>query len=416
MIKNKKTPEIRFKGFTEDWEQRKLNDITDRIIVGLATSVTPYYRQSGIPLLRNMNIKENYLDDKDILYLDKNYANSNETKKIKKGDILTVHTGSNIGLTCQIPDKYAGSLSFTTLITSPSKEILNGKFLSQYMNSYIGKNRVLSLITAGGKPNLNSGDLIKLELYISKNIEEQNKIGTLFENIDNLINLHQCKYEKLINIKKAMLDKMFPKNSSKIPEIRFKGFTKDWEQHKLKELVKYRRGSFPQPYGREEWYGGLGAMPFVQVADVGDDLKLVKETKQTISKLAQPMSVYIPKNSVIVTLQGTIGRVALTQYNAFLDRTVLFFDTYLENNINKYFWAITIKNKFEEERKKAPGAVIKTITKEALSEFDINITKEPEQSRIGDFFKSIDTLITLHQRKLEKLNNIKKSMLDKMFV
>ena len=143
-------------------------------------------------------------------------------------------------------------------------------------------------------------------------------------------------------------------------------------------------------------------MPFVQVADVGDDLKLVKETKQTISKLAQPMSVYIPKNSVIVTLQGTIGRVAITQYNAFLDRTVLFFDTYLESNINKYFWAITIKNKFEEERKKAPGAVIKTITKEALSNFDISLAKDKEQLRIGEFFKNIDKLITLHQRLIVK--------------
>ena len=187
------------------------------------------------------------------------------------------------------------------------------------------------------------------------------------------------------------------KEQRKVPQIRFKGFTNDWEQRKLKDISSYRRGSFPQPYGKEEWYGGSQAMPFVQVADVNDDLKLNEETKQTISKLAQPMSVYIPKESVIVTLQGTIGKVAITQYNTYLDRTILYFDTYKIGNINKYFWALTIKNKFEEERKKAPGAVIKTITKEVLSEFNLNIPQQDEQEKIGMLFANIDNLITLHQ-------------------
>ena len=205
------------------------------------------------------------------------------------------------------------------------------------------------------------------------------------------------------------------KEQRKVPQIRFKGFTNDWEQRKLKDISSYRRGSFPQPYGKEEWYGGSQAMPFVQVADVNDDLKLNEETKQTISKLAQPMSVYIPKESVIVTLQGTIGKVAITQYNTYLDRTILYFDTYKIGNINKYFWALTIKNKFEEERKKAPGAVIKTITKEVLSEFNLNIPQHDEQEKIGMLFANIDNLITLHQRKCDKLVEVKNSLLEKMF-
>ena len=101
-----KVPEIRFKSFTGEWKQCKIKEITDRIIVGLATSVTPYYRESGVPLLRNMNIKENYLDDSDLLYLDEKYAKANESKMIHANDVLTVHTGSNIGLTCITPEKY----------------------------------------------------------------------------------------------------------------------------------------------------------------------------------------------------------------------------------------------------------------------------------------------------------------------
>jgi type I restriction enzyme S subunit len=164
-------------------------------------------------------------------------------------------------------------------------------------------------------------------------------------------------------------------------------------------VAEYRRGSFPQPYGNKDWYDGEGAMPFVQVADVTDEMNLVADTKQKISKLAQPMSVYADKNSVLVTLQGSIGRVAITQYGAFVDRTVLIFEKY-KKEIDYIFWAYIIKQKFIEEARKAPGGTIKTITKEALSDFDLMLPDYKEQMRIGQYFQSLDHLITLHQRKL----------------
>ena len=153
-------------------------------------------------------------------------------------------------------------------------------------------------------------------------VEEQIKIGDYFTTIDHLITLHQRKYEEMKKFKKCMLQKMFPQNGKNIPEIRFEGFTEDWEQRKLSDCAGFRRGSFPQPYGNKDWYDGEGAMPFVQVADVSNDMKLVNDTKQKISKLAQPMSVFAEEGSVLVTLQGSIGRVAITQYGAFVDRTV----------------------------------------------------------------------------------------------
>ncbi len=199
------------------------------------------------------------------------------------------------------------------------------------------------------------------------------------------------------------------------PRIRFKGYTDVWEQRKLGEAAEYRRGSFPQPYGNKDWYDGEGAMPFVQVADVTDEMDLVADTKQKISKLAQPMSVYADKNSVLVTLQGSIGRVAITQYGAFVDRTVLIFEKY-KIEIDYIFWAYIIKQKFIEEARKAPGGTIKTITKEALSDFDLMLPDYKEQIKIGQYFSTLDHLITLHQRKCEKLQNIKKFMLQNMFV
>ena len=198
------------------------------------------------------------------------------------------------------------------------------------------------------------------------------------------------------------------------PQLRFKGFTDPWEERKLGEHAKYRRGSFPQPYGNKEWYDGEGAMPFVQVVDVTNKLTLVENTKQKISKLAQSKSVFVPKGTVVVTLQGSIGRVAITQYDSFVDRTLLIFEDY-EKETDERFWAYTIQKKFEIEKLKAPGGTIKTITKEALSLFDVHLPQFKEQAKIGSFFKQLDDTIALHQLKLDLLKEQKKGFLQKMF-
>lgn len=201
-----------------------------------------------------------------------------------------------------------------------------------------------------------------------------------------------------------------------VPKRRFKEFQNAhaWEQRKLGDHANYRRGSFPQPYGKKEWYDGDGAMPFVQVVDVTDHLVLVNETKQKISKLAQSKSVFVPKGKIVVTLQGSIGRVAITQYDAFVDRTLLIFEGY-EKPTDEHFWAYTIQQKFEVEKQKAPGGTIKTITKEALSSFEIYLPEYEEQKKIGSFFAQLDHLITLHQRKLEKIKALKSAYLSEMF-
>ena len=143
-------------------------------------------------------------------------------------------------------------------------------------------------------------------------------------------------------------------------------------------------------------------MPFVQVVDVDDNLKLVNNTKQKISKLAQPKSVFVPAGKVIVTLQGSIGRVAVTQYPAYADRTIMIFENY-KFPTYEYFWAYVIKQKFEIEKLKAPGGTIKTITKEALSNFKVFMPVYEEQKKVGDFFQQLDSLIALHQRKVKYL-------------
>ena len=198
------------------------------------------------------------------------------------------------------------------------------------------------------------------------------------------------------------------------PKIRFESFEKRWKSYRLREYSNYRRGSFPQPYGNKEWYGGENEMPFVQVVDVLDNLQLAADTKQKISALAQPFSVFVPSDSVIVTLQGSIGRVAVTQYDAYVDRTILVFENYILKT-NKDFWAYVIQNKFEIERQKAPGGTIKTITKESLSDFKVSIPDYLEQSAIGSLFRTLDDLLASYQGNLANYQSLKATMLSKMF-
>lgn len=152
----------------------------------------------------------------------------------------------------------------------------------------------------------------------------------------------------------------------------------------------------------------------MQVIDVTDNMKLAEDTKQKISKLAQSMSVFADKGQVLVTLQGSIGRVAVAQYGAFVDRTVLIFEKY-KSQTDTDFWAYVVKQKFIEEARRAPGGTIKTITKEALSDFDIMLPNYEEQIKIGQFLKQVDNLITLHLRKAREVKKCQRPLYECIF-
>ncbi len=182
----------------------------------------------------------------------------------------------------------------------------------------------------------------------------------------------------------------------------------NWQRVRL-GTYKYRRGSFPQPYGNPQWYSDNG-MPFVQVYDVGENFKLNQKTKQKISKIAQPMSVFVPKNSVIITLQGTIGRVALTQYDCYCDRTILIFDNNTLNDVNKYFFVLSLFTKFEEEKRKADGSIIKTITKQTLKDFEILLPPLNEQIAIANILSDVDHYLYSLDALILKKEGVKKAL------
>ncbi len=398
----RRVPKLRFPGFTEDWEQRKLGEVFIEYSEKKHEELPPLTIIQGIgTILRDKSDRQLQYDRKSL----------SGYKMVKKDDFI-VHLRS-----------FEGGLEKANSdgIISPAYHTFHGDNTdSRFYYPFFRSRRFIDVLLKPHVYGIRDGKSIDIEgmksiLIPAPTYEEQKMIGSYMESLDNLITLHQRKLENLKEMKKGLLQKMFPKNNEKVPELRFPGFTEDWEQRKLGEVATYRRGSFPQPYGKREWYDGNGAMPFVQVADVSDEMNLVEDTKQKISILAQPMSVFAKQNSVLVTLQGSIGRVAIMQYEAFVDRTILIFEKY-KVEVDKTFWAYIIKQKFIDEARKAPGGTIKTITKEALSDFDLSIPKYQEQKQIGTYLRNLDHLITLHQRKLDNLKELKKGLLQQMFV
>ena len=394
----KKVPELRFKGFTDEWEQRKLGDEV-RIVMGQSPNSENYTDNPNDYILVQGNA-----DMKNGRVLPRVWT-TQVTKQAEKDDLI---------LSVRAPVGDIGKTAYDVVIGRGVAAIKGNEFIFQNLGKMKSDGYWTRYSTGSTFESINSTD-IKEAIISVPAIEEQDKIGSFFKQLDNTIALHQRKLDLLKEQKKGYLQKMFPKNGSKVPELRFAGFADDWEERKLGDHAKYRRGSFPQPYGNKEWYDGEGAMPFVQVVDVTNKLTLVENTKQKISKLAQSKSVFVPKGKVVVTLQGSIGRVAITQYDSFVDRTLLIFENY-EKETDERFWAYTIQKKFEIEKLKAPGGTIKTITKEALSSFDVHLPKFEEQQKIGSFFRQLDETIALHQRKLELLKEQKKGFLQKMFV
>ena len=241
--------------------------------------------------------------------------------------------------------------------------------------------------------------------------DEQNKIASYFCQLDNLITLHQRKYDKLVMSKKSMLEKMFPKNGQTKPEIRFSGFIDDWEQRKLGELGTITTGNTPST-SIPDYYSDDGIV-WVTPTDICENITF--DSARKLSDLGQQVGRVVPKNTILVTCIASIGK------NTMLGNTGSFNQqinglTPNENKCDPYFlltesalWSAKMKGS-------AAAGTMQIVNRTEFSELKTWLPSLIEQQAIGVFFKQLDTLITLHQRELEKLKKIKLSMLEKMFV
>lgn len=186
-----------------------------------------------------------------------------------------------------------------------------------------------------------------------------------------------------------------------------------WEVWRLSETATYRRGSFPQPYGLDEWYDDENGHPFVQVFDVGDNMRLKENTKRRISNAAAEKSVFVEKGTLLLTLQGSIGRIAITHYDAYVDRTLLIFQSFL-NPTDIRFFMYVVHRLFDIEKRNAPGSTIKTITKERLSSFLVPFPPLPEQLKIAEILTTVDDKIESIANRIQQTEQLKKGLMEKL--
>ena len=388
----KKVPNLRFKGFTNDWEQRKLG--TAIKIIKDKNKNQHSYRAFSIS-----NIK-GFIAQDEQFGKDNTYSKTDKSTNyiVKPGMFAYNPARINVGsIAYQNQTEPVLVSSLYEIFQTNSK--IDDSFLMNWFKTSLF-NRQIKRLEEGGVRQYFFIDKMKETEIKLPSISEQNQISKLLQLVNKNLDLQQRKLKDIQLLKKAYLKAIFKSNKS---------------TYKLKDIADYRRGSFPQPYGNPKWYGGDGSLPFVQVIDVAKNLRLYNSTKQRISRLAQSKSVFVPKGSILITLQGSIGKVAITQYDAFVDRTLLIISN-LKKDVDKYYFAYALQDKFNEEKRKAPGGTIKTITKNALSEFQIKLPKKDIQKKQSSILQKIDKDIYIINLKLSELSKFKQFLLQNMFI
>lgn len=233
----------------EDWELKPLHALADKIMVGIASAATHAYRDRGIVMFRNQNIKPNYLDDSDILYLDKNYESTFRNKRLRSGDLLTARTGYP-GTTSIVPQLYEGSQSFTTLITRPRRDIVDSTYLCYFINSKAGQAYFEQNQIGGGQKNVNAGSLKYLPVPLPPTKVEQESIAEALSDADALIESLEQLIAKKRQIKQGAMQELMT------GKRRLPGFSGEWETKPLGE-VSDSCSSGATPYrGRPDYYKG----------------------------------------------------------------------------------------------------------------------------------------------------------------
>jgi type I restriction enzyme S subunit len=287
-------------------------------------------------------------------------------------------------------------------------------FIKAYFDSLKWYREIYMISAEGarnhGLLNVPTEDFFDTKHYLPENVDEQRKIADFLIALDRRIEAQQSLVDNLKKYKRGLLRNVFDKS------IKTANYQKIyWTEAKLGEICTYRRGSFPQPYGLSVWYDEKNGMPFIQVADVNDNMTINSDTNRHISDMAKSRSVFIPKGTLIVTLQGTIGRVAITSYDAYIDRTLLIIQN-ISDCVLKEFLMYAIYMKFDIEKQTADGSIIKTITKETFTEFTIHIPPIYEQQKIVNLLRSLDQRMGTSKEVLEKLGKMRSSLLQQLFI
>ena len=400
----KKVPELRFPGFTDDWEERKLGEFSD---VRDGTHASPKYVSQGHPMVTSKNLTHSGLDMTDVSFLtDEDFNEINKRSKVSIGDILFGMIGT-IGNPV-IVDRDDFAIKNVALIKEKTSNPITNKWLLQYLKSP-SFNRFIQKENAGGTQKFIALGLIRdMKLRVPE-FDEQQKIGSFFKQLDDTIVLHQRKLDLLKEQKKGYLQKMFPKNGAKVPELRFAGFADDWEERKSKDIFKpkIRKGEPDLPVLSVTQTSGV-----VYRDEVGIDIKYDISTLKNY-KVIEP-------NDFVISLRSFQGGFELSDKLGITSPAYTIFVPKSPEEQNNLFWRIQFKRFQFIQSLKTVTFGIRDGKSISFNEFGDLKIKFPsnilEQQKIGAFFKKLDDTIALHQRKLDLLKEQKKGFLQKMFV
>lgn len=424
MSKDSKKPAIRFKGFTDDWEQRKFDDVFNYLA---HNSLSRDDLNDNEGSIKNIHYGDvlikfgNVIDTKHeyIPYVNDNLKLENKACFLQDGDVVIADAAedSTVGKCTEISESSDQKIvsGLHTIPCRPKNKFAKG-FLGYYLNSNAYHDQLLPLMQGTKVSSISKTSLKETTIKFPSSIEEQKKVGACFHKLDNLITLHQRKLDKLKNIKKALLEKMFPRNGENIPEVRFKGFSDDWEQRKLSDIServtrKNKNLEYSLPLTISAQYGLVDQHEFFNKRIAAKDVSgyyVIKNGEFAYNKsysegypwgAVKRLDRY--ENGVLSTLY-----ILFSVKNVDSDFLVSYYDT---NNWHS-----------EVQQRSAEGARNHGLLNISASDFfdtELVIPQDPnEQKKIGLLFKKLDSTITLHQRKLDKLKNIKKALLEKMFV
>lgn len=413
-------PIIRFKGFTDDWEQRKLGDVI--ILFGGNAFKSSDSKEEGTRWLKIANVGLDKIDWNISSYLPEEYWEIHKAYQLKRNDYVMALTRpilngrlkiAKIDLECLLNQRVA-KLNFSTDYEFGYQLLKKSSTVSLIENELAGTD----------PPNLSSKNLENIDVKIASCIHEQTKIGNFFKQLDNTIALHQRKLELLKEQKKGFLQQMFPKNDEKVPKIRFKGFTDDWEQRKLGEITSYIKGfAF-----KSKDYTDRGTR-IIRVSDLSKDkIKELNDNVYVSELIAKENKKFvIEKDDIIITTVGSkaemkesaVGRpIIVRENNNYLLNQNLVKVRNSECSFSYFIYCQLIKSRYSDyiatvERGNANQA---NIAINDLWEYSFLSPKKDEQTKIGNFFKQLDDTIALHQQQLDKLKETKKGLLQKMFV
>ena len=412
-----RSPKIRFKGYSEDWEQRKLGELADKVTEknGRLQYIETFTNSAEFGIISQRDFFDH--DIAKIGSLDGYYIVRNEDFVYNP----RISTSAPVGPINRNKLGRIGVMSPLYTVFRPhdvDTTYLEHFFKSKYWHSFMNYNG-----DSGARSDRFSiKDSVFFEMPIPiPQIEEQRKIGEHLTQLDRLITLHQRKCEQTQKLKKYMLQKMFPQDKTNVPKIRFDGFTDAWEQRKLSEIATM--------HARIEWQN-LRTSEFLDDGDymliTGTDFEDGRINFSTChyvekERYDQDRNIQISDGSILITKDGTLGKVAYVQglkKPAILNAGVFNVQIRKENNVDGKYLFQYLKAPFlmDYVGQKATGGTIKHLNQNILVDFPVVMPKIEEQERLGAYFEQLDHLITLHQQKCDQLQSIKKYMLQNMFV